>query len=130
MTLFLFVIMFIGVDRAEQMRERLPFQRQAALVAALAIVVLGAVMVRSDQWSWVVPESSGQEANGTIEAIGSRLIAGETEEEAAVGVDARSWLLPFEATSILLVIASVGAISLAFYRPQRRLVAADGDVEQ
>jgi NADH:ubiquinone oxidoreductase subunit 6 (subunit J) len=111
--------MFIGVDRAEHIRERLPFQRQTAAAALIVLVMLTGLMLRSDQWSWVLPEGSGQEANGTIEAIGSRLIAGETEEEAALGIDARGWLLPFEATSILLVIASVGAISLAFYRPRR-----------
>ena len=102
MTLFLFVIMFIGVDRAEHFRERLPFQRQTAVAALVVLVVLTALMVRSDQWSWVLPANSGQETNGTIEAIGSRLIVGETEEEAALGVDARGWLLPFEATSILV----------------------------
>ncbi len=122
MTLFLFVIMFIGVDRVEQMRERLPFQRQTAAIAAVVVLVLGAVIVASDQWSWVIPEGSGQQANGTIETIGSRLISGETESEIAVGIDARGWLLPFEATAVLLIIASVGAISLAFYRPRRRRI--------
>jgi NADH-quinone oxidoreductase subunit J len=114
MTLFLFVIMFIGVDRAEVIKERLPFQRQAALIAGLLVVLVGGALVISDQWSWVLPSGSGQEANGTIEAIGSRLIAGETAEEAAVGVTARGWLLPFETTSVLLIIASIGAIALAF----------------
>ena len=130
MTLFLFVIMFIGVDRVEQMHERLPFQRQAAVAALVILVVVGIVVVSSGRWSWVIPAGSGQEVNGTIEAIGSRLIAGETEAEAINGVTARGWLLPFEATSILLVIASVGAVSLAFYRPRRRLVAIEeGDDE-
>lgn len=120
MTLFLFVIMFVGVDKEEEIRERLPWQRPAVAVAALAVVILGGVLAVSDQWAWVIPEGTGQEPNGTIEAIGSRLIAGETPEEAAVGIDARGWLLPFEATSVLLIIASVGAIALAFYRPRRR----------
>ncbi len=120
MTLFLFVIMFVGVDKAEEIRERLPLQRPAVALAALGIIVLGGLLAASDQWAWVIPEGSGQETNGTIEAIGSRLIAGETPEEAAVGIDARGWLLPFEATSVLLIVAAVGAIALAFYRPRRR----------
>ena len=120
MTLFLFVIMFVGVDKAEEIRERLPLQRPAVALAALGIIVLGGLLAASDQWAWVIPEGSGQETNGTIEAIGSRLIAGETPEEAAVGIDARGLLLPFEATSVLLIVAAVGAIALAFYRPRRR----------
>jgi NADH-quinone oxidoreductase subunit J len=129
MTLFLFVIMFIGVDRAEHIREQLPYQRPAAVLAVVVLVAAFGVLLGADQWSWVVPEGSGLEAYGTIEAIGSRLIAGETETEAAAGIQARGWLLPFEATSLLLVIASVGAISLAFYRPRRRMTAVEDSLE-
>ncbi len=42
MTLFLFVIMLIGVDRAESLEERLPAQRQLAIVRGIAF--LGLIM--------------------------------------------------------------------------------------
>lgn len=110
MTLFLFVIMFIGVDRAEDLRERLPMQRRAAALFGIVVVGLAATLVLQDGWQWVTGQRSTDLANGTIEAIGTLLIA--------------DWLLPFEATSALLVVAAVGAIALAFYRPTRRDDAA------
>lgn len=127
MTLFLFVIMFIGVDKAETLRERLPIQRPAALTILVAVVVLAGFLVATDRWEWVsdrqVVASGGRQGqllepapapNGTIESIGDSLI--------------NEWLLPFEATSALLIIAAVGAIALAFYRPRRRS-APSGDPE-
>ncbi|HDH03070.1 MAG TPA: NADH-quinone oxidoreductase subunit J [Actinobacteria bacterium] len=114
MTLFLFVIMFIGVDKAQSMEEGLAWQRPAVLVVVAAIVAAVGGLVLSGRWEWITGDritSGGQLAqipeapNGTIEAIGESLI--------------NRWLLPFEATAALLIIASVAAIVLAFYRPRR-----------
>lgn len=114
MTLFLFVIMFVGVDRAESLDEHLPIQRPVALIVVVGVIVLAGILVVTDQFTWVVrDEVATAEPNGTVQEIGSNLILDED------GTASR-WLLPFEATSALLIVASVGAIALAFYRPRRR----------
>lgn len=50
---------------------------------------------------------------GSIEEIGSNLISVPAPDG---GRTASPWLLAFEATSALLVVAAVGAIALAFHR--------------
>ena len=108
MTLFLFVIMLIGVDRAEERIESLPRQRLfvgGVLLAALGVVIaLGTGTV----WSWVTYPQAGQSlpVNGTIQRLAVDLFT--------------DWALPFEAVSLLLIIASIGAIVLAFFKPTPR----------
>jgi len=107
MTLFLFVIMLIGVDRSEDLTEHLPGQR--LLVFLLGLVTLGVVVavVAGNNWSWVtgIPKSGGA-PNGTAEAIGAGLFG--------------AWVLPFEATALLLIVAAVGAIALAYFPARKR----------
>jgi NADH-quinone oxidoreductase subunit J len=128
-TLFLFVIMFVGVDRAERLTEKLAVQRPVALVVLVAVVVLAGVLVVTDRFDWVITADEAGEIRGTVEEIGTNLIAVDTPS----GQEASRWLLPFEATSLLLIVAAVGAISLAYYRPRRKDVpdeegaAADQD---
>lgn len=109
MTLFLFVIMMIGVDRAEDTRETLPRQRLFIGILSLAILGTGGGLAIGGRFAWA-PGSRGVEpVSGTIEALADRLFA--------------SWVLPFEATALLLTIAAAGAIALAYYR-------RDGSVEE
>ena len=118
MTLFLFVIMFVGVDRPDTLDERLPIQRPLALVLVVAVIVLAGFLVVTDQFTWIINGAGpGAVANGTVEEIGSNLIATQVGEDE---FQPTRWLLPFEATGVLLIVAAVGAISLAFYRPLRR----------
>ncbi len=100
MTLFLFVIMLIGVDRAEDRREQLPLQRPLALVL-LALFGAGVVLAGRLAWTTGTP-TPGARVNGTAEAIGSQVF--------------NRWLLPFEVTALLLIIAAVGAVALAHFR--------------
>jgi NADH-quinone oxidoreductase subunit J len=100
MTLFLFVIMLIGVDRDEDRREVIPLQRPVAL-AVLAL--FGAGVVVAGRFAWVTgPSAGGEPINGTVEAIGTELF--------------RNWVLPFEVTALLLIIAATGAVGLALFR--------------
>ncbi len=103
LTLFLFVIMFIGVDRAEDTSETIPQHRK--LVAGLALVVAAgaAVLVWRGRFSWTptAPESVPI-PNGTVQALGGELFT--------------TWVLGTEVTAVLLTIAAVGAIALAFHR--------------
>jgi len=108
MTLFLFVIMFIGVDRAEDTTENLP--RQRLVVGALAVVIVGlaAYLGFTDRFDWV-PAASGsldaEATNGTVQAVGDALFG--------------TWVLAFEVTALLLTVAAAGAIALAYFRRGR-----------
>ncbi len=105
LTLFLFVIMLIGVDKDESREEKLPLQRGAVAVIGAVIVLLAIGLAVFGDFEWVpaasealIPEST----NGTVQVIGERLFT--------------DWVLAFEATALLLTIAAAGAIALAHYR--------------
>ena len=104
LTLFLFVIMLIGVDKSETREEKLPYQR--ALVGGLAgfIVLFAGALTLFGNFDWVPAASGTQPAatNGTIEAVAEPLFT--------------DWILAFEATALLLTIAAAGAIALAHFR--------------
>jgi len=104
LTLFLFVIMLIGVDKSENWDERLPHQR--AFVGGLAglIALFACALTLLGDFDWV-PAATGTDpnsTNGTIQAIAEPLFT--------------DWVLAFEATALLLTIAAAGAIALAHYR--------------
>jgi len=100
MTLFLFVIMLIGVDKAEDRSEDIPFQRPLTLFL-LTLFAAGVLVAGAQAWT-TGSVSPAEPVNGTIEAIGDSLF--------------ETWLLPFEATALLLIIAATGTIALAFFR--------------
>jgi NADH-quinone oxidoreductase subunit J len=103
LTLFLFVIMMIGVDRVEDTSEPLRFQRQLVMgLAAILVVTVGA-LVFGGEFAWVPLAVDGPIPNGTVENI--------------AGIMFTDWLLPFEVTALLLTIAAAGAIALAYYAP-------------
>ncbi len=106
MTLFLFVIMMIGVDRDEDNTEKLPMQRQFVGALGLVIVLVAGIAAVGGRFDWVRPAASTVEANGTVQEVGKLLFT--------------EWILPFEATSLLLIIAAAGAIALAYFGPRRR----------
>jgi NADH-quinone oxidoreductase subunit J len=103
MTLFLFVIMLIGVDKAEARTENLPLQRPVALAL---MILFGAGVVIAGRSAWVtgITPAGTVPVNGSIEQIGDRLF--------------NDWLLPFEVTALLLIVAAAGAIALAFFRDE------------
>ena len=99
--LFLFVIMLLGVDRAEA-RAADPFRGQrpmALLVGVIGLAQFG-LLLRSATWSTgaksVAGPLSGPGSN--VEKLGRSLFT--------------TYLLPFEVTSALLVIAVVAAVIL------------------
>jgi NADH-quinone oxidoreductase subunit J len=109
MTLFLFVIMLIGVDRVEDPTEQIPLQRPITLVLGLSLIVVVFVAARA---TWVTGVGATTPEIGTIENISDQLFDG--------------WLVPFEATVLLLTIAAVGTIALAQYEGRKRRPGADG----
>lgn len=112
MTLFLFVIMLIGVDRTDDRAERLPLQRHVALVTS---ALFAAVLLAAGASAWVTGTESGPTPNGTVEPIADRIFG--------------EWVLPFELTAILVVVAAAGTIALARFAPRRRVGAEEGEVE-
>lgn len=102
MTLFLFVIMMIGVDQEVDNREQIPFQRPVVITLGAGLIAL---ILLAGRRAWVLG-TSGVAPAGTIEAISDRLFG--------------TWMLPFLATTLLLTIAAVGTVALAAYEGTAR----------
>ena len=97
MVLFLFVIMLLGVDRHEDLRERLRGQRIAGLVLAAGVALEVGLAVRAGiGFSRHVPPSA---LSGTAEALAKPLFT--------------TYFFPFELTSVLLIVAAIAAMVLA-----------------
>jgi NADH-quinone oxidoreductase subunit J len=96
MVLFLFVIMLLGVDGQESLRERLAAQRWLALVLGVALIVevIAAVHLGIGLSNGGVPNLSHANAGGNVEAL-ARVLFGP-------------YFFPFEVTSILLIVAAIG----------------------
>jgi len=107
--LFLFVIMLIGVDREENLRSE-PLRGQRPLAVLLGLAALGEVIALARLKTWATGASSTTAAaNG----------AGTNVSKLARSIFT-TYLLPFELTSLLLVIAVIGAVVLT-----RRALRAD-----
>jgi NADH-quinone oxidoreductase subunit J len=104
LTLFLFVIMLIGVDKEEKREDALP--RQRWIVGGLAVIIilfaLGLVLFGNFDWVPAATSTIPSATNGTVGAVAEPLFT--------------DWVLAFEATALLLTIAAAGAIALAHYR--------------
>jgi NADH-quinone oxidoreductase subunit J len=109
--LFLFVIMLVGVDKDENVQAE-PLRGQRPLAAVLGLAVFAQVLwLGGSTWTSGSPSVAGPAAG-----------PGTNVEKLARSIFTR-YLLPFEATSVLLVVAVVGAVVLA-RRP------AKGDAEE
>ena len=106
MVLFLFVIMLLGVDRREVLVEPLQGQR------GLAVFLAGIFVLEILYIAWRgVDFVAGGVAQGARSLQELNQDPGNVESIANVLFD--RFLLPFEATSILLVVAIVGVMVLA-----------------
>jgi NADH-quinone oxidoreductase subunit J len=99
MVLFLFVIMLLGAEKLAPGKV-LPYQRPLAIILAIALVTEAAYLLiaRVQSTAEIVPPT---ETTNTVEAI----------RELGM-VLFNQYLLPFEVTSILLLVAMIGAIVL------------------
>ncbi|CAN5156491.1 NADH-quinone oxidoreductase subunit J [soil metagenome] len=105
MTLFLFVIMLVGVDKHEDTRETIPYQRRLALALGLIAVGIVVVLMARGRFAWVPLATEAadiQTTNGTVQALAEPMFT--------------EWVLAFEATALLLTIAAAGTIALASFR--------------
>ncbi len=113
--LFLFVIMLLGIDKHEVLDESLPLQRIIAGVVGVGSLVVGAIMLIKADAAPQTPTDSPSSISGTglgnVEHIGRSLFS--------------DYLWAFEITSVLLVIAVVGAVVLV----RRRSGPASADTD-
>jgi NADH-quinone oxidoreductase subunit J len=115
--LFLFVIMFLGVDKREAIgREPFRFQKPLAVALGLASLFEIFVLTRLGDWSSGAHSVSGQLTG-----------PGENVQKLGQSIFTR-YLLPFEMTAALLVIAVVAAVVLA--RRQERVAGEMTQSEQ
>jgi NADH-quinone oxidoreductase subunit J len=98
MMLFLFVLMLIGVDSAESLKETLRGQRVAAVVTGVGfgVLLVGAIgHVSTGSFAGLTVAN----ANGNVEGLAALIFS--------------RYLWAFELTSALLITAAVGAMVLA-----------------
>jgi len=98
MVLVVFVIMLLNVEEEEHRRQRLKFLVPVAVALAGVLIAEVAFILVSVQESRVLPTSATSDV-GITQSIGTALFT--------------TYLLPFEITSILLLMAIVGAMTLA-----------------
>jgi len=97
MVLFLFVIMLLGAEKLGEKGETLAWQRPLAIILGLGLIVetLYVLLVQANQSAAAQDLPAGF---GSPASIGTVLF--------------QEYLLPFEVTSILLLVAMIGAIVL------------------
>lgn len=98
MVLVVFVIMLLNVEEEERRRGRLKFLVPAAIFLA-AILIAEVAFILVSVRDFTVTPVSGAGNVGSTHSIGTALFT--------------QYLLPFEITSILLLMAIVGAMTLA-----------------
>jgi NADH-quinone oxidoreductase subunit J len=98
MMLFLFVLMLIGVDSAESLKETLGGQRVAAVFTGLGFGILLLAAIGNVATGGFVGLTTAN-ANGNVEGLAALIFS--------------RYLWAFELTSALLITAAVGAMVLA-----------------
>lgn len=99
MVLFLFVIMLLGAEKLTPGKV-LPYQKPMAISMAVVLVVEAVYLMlfRNPSVATIVPPTDATNAVDEIRKLGMTLFS--------------DYLLPFEVTSILLLVAMIGAIVL------------------
>jgi NADH-quinone oxidoreductase subunit J len=116
--LFLFVIMFLGVDRTDHVHVE-PLVAQRPLAALGVVITLGGLVALMAQSHWVTGVMSASTDGKPLES--------GTANVHQLGTSVfTTYLFAFEATAALLVIAVVGAVLLA--RRERTLQADEVEV--
>ena len=118
MVLFLFVIMLLGVDSSESLVERLKGQRTVAIVLGTGLLLELFFAIRAGiGLSAKAPANFDQAVNtGGNAAALSRVLF-------------RQYFFPFEATSVLLIVAAIAVMVLAS-RQRRAITRAEQAAEQ
>lgn len=113
MVLFLFCIMLLGVDRQEDLTEKVKFQRPVGIFTVLGLGALTVLIVRAAFQETPFESLAQANTGGNVESVGRLLF--------------NRYLWPFEVTSILLLIAAIAAMVLGRRRPARDLTEEDAE---
>jgi NADH-quinone oxidoreductase subunit J len=106
MVLFLFVIMLLGSEKGQEEINGLPWQTPVALVLSLVLVgIAGYAIFGSDTAALTDAPAAVNTQIGAAEAVANSLFS--------------TYLLPFEITSVLLLVALIGAIVLTIKSRER-----------
>ena len=97
MVLFLFVIMLLGTDNLPE-RKVLNWQKPMAVILALVLMAEGVYLIFVQKSATGLINNAPAADFGSPQAIGELLFT--------------DYLLPFEVTSVLLLVAMIGAIVL------------------
>jgi len=118
MVLFLFVIMLLGVDSSESLVERLKGQRTVAIVLGTGLALELFFAIRAGiGFSAQAPANFDKAVNtGGNAAALSRVLF-------------RQYFFPFEATSVLLIVAAIAVMVLAS-RQRRAITRAEQAAEE
>ena len=104
--LFLFVVMLVGVDSTDSLKETLKGHKVAAMIAALAFVVLLILAVGNAVTTGVI-------GTDYPVGLGQANTAGGNNVKSLAELVFTKYVLVFEATSALLITAAVGTMVLA-----------------
>jgi NADH-quinone oxidoreductase subunit J len=119
MVLFLFVIMLLGVDRDDLLRETRAWHRVGAVVMGAAVVG-GLLFAFAGTYTSAESRCGGQAAERTAGSDAARCVGLDQalvdNDQGSVGVVAdrmfTRYTFPFEAAALLLVVATIGALVL------------------
>ncbi len=95
MVLFLFVIMLLGAEHTPG-EQHLPWQPAVAIFLALVLLGMTGFVLWRTAPSWSTANPAPTALLGSVESVGKLLFS--------------SYIFPFEVTSVLLLVAMVGAI--------------------
>jgi NADH-quinone oxidoreductase subunit J len=112
MIMFLFVIAYLGGRATEPVRGRPWYQTLGAVVAAAAVVA---------ELGFAIEEQTFGDGAQVSDLFGA--------PQAVAASFLGRYVLTFEATSVLLLIAAVGGVTLAARRPERREAGVLGAFE-
>ena len=104
--LFLFVVMLVGVDSTDSLKETLKGHKVAAMIAALAFVVLLILAVGNAVTTGVI-------GTDYPVGLGQASTAGGNNVKSLAELVFTKYVIVFEATSALLITAAVGTMVLA-----------------
>ena len=118
--LFLFVIMFLGVDRRQHVSVE-PLVGQRPLAALGVVVTVAGLITLMAKSHWVTGAMS-------VSTGGTGLASGQGNVRQLGTAVFTTYLYAFEATAALLIIAVVGAVLLA--RRERAIQAEETEAEE
>jgi NADH-quinone oxidoreductase subunit J len=99
MMLFLFILMLVGVDSYDSLKENLAGVRPIAITAAISIALLLVSLLSRASLARQAPDTEVMNANGNVEGLGRMLFT--------------EYVWTFEVVAALMIVATLGAMVLA-----------------